>query len=320
MPERTWTSDSVSYRYGFNTQEKDDEIYGAGNSYSAEYWQYDSRLGRRWNLDPKPQIMISDYACFGNNPINFIDLKGDEFDPASQKRVDKHKEKTEKRLKRFSQKVERLESKNNLTEKQSSKLEYYREAKKELNSALEEIYTLESSTQMYTLRKRGAHGHGGSLTYDPESDVVYITFDGSTDNLAHELKHAYQFEVKKISFSRSEDGEWSGGLLYDAQDELEAFRRGFAYNRNHTRRIGYPVYASSFDRITPNFIIRLGYNLPVHPGGIDRNTNAFEAWRSSTGGEELDPIYRTRTTLQLIREQNELSRQNEGRLWEKIKE
>jgi hypothetical protein len=41
-----------AYRYGFNTQEKEDEISGsAGTHYSAEFWMYDTRTGRRWNLD-----------------------------------------------------------------------------------------------------------------------------------------------------------------------------------------------------------------------------------------------------------------------------
>ncbi len=63
------------YFYGFNTQEKEDEI--AQGIYTAEYWKYDSRIGRRWNLDPKPQTSISDYACFANNPMFNIDHKGD---------------------------------------------------------------------------------------------------------------------------------------------------------------------------------------------------------------------------------------------------
>jgi len=34
-----------SYRYSFNGQEKDDEVSGNGNSYTATHWQYDPRLG-----------------------------------------------------------------------------------------------------------------------------------------------------------------------------------------------------------------------------------------------------------------------------------
>ena len=66
------------YRFGFNGMEKDDEINGAtGTSYTAEFWQYDPRIGRRWNLDPVDQISISNYAAFALNPIFYNDPYGD---------------------------------------------------------------------------------------------------------------------------------------------------------------------------------------------------------------------------------------------------
>jgi RHS repeat-associated protein len=67
---------SKSYRYGFNGQEQDNEIVGSGNIYTAEYWQYDSRLGRRWNIDPIIKKWESPYACFGDNPIALVDPDG----------------------------------------------------------------------------------------------------------------------------------------------------------------------------------------------------------------------------------------------------
>jgi hypothetical protein len=57
------------------------EIAGSGNSYTAEYWQYDSRLGRRWNVDPITYPWQSSYAAFNNNPIYFTDPLGLEGDP-----------------------------------------------------------------------------------------------------------------------------------------------------------------------------------------------------------------------------------------------
>lgn len=88
LPGRS--SGSSSYRYGMNGQEREDEIANSnGAHYSAEYWMYDSRLGRRWNLDPIDQVSVSNYATFGNNPILFADHKGDSirvpeklFDPS----------------------------------------------------------------------------------------------------------------------------------------------------------------------------------------------------------------------------------------------
>jgi RHS repeat-associated protein len=74
------------YRYGFNGQEKSDEIAGAGNSYTAEYWQYDARLGRRWNLDPVPTTSLSGYNVLEGNPIRFTDPLGNTwFDKAKAK-------------------------------------------------------------------------------------------------------------------------------------------------------------------------------------------------------------------------------------------
>ena len=65
------------YRFGYNGQEKVDEIAGAGNHTTAEFWEYDTRLGRRWNRDPVDQISISNYACFKINPIWYSDPNGD---------------------------------------------------------------------------------------------------------------------------------------------------------------------------------------------------------------------------------------------------
>ena len=74
MPGRKYSSAS-GYRYGFNGQEESTEI--GNHSYTAEYWQYDSRIGRRWNIDPKPNAGISSYATFSNNPIFYSDPLGD---------------------------------------------------------------------------------------------------------------------------------------------------------------------------------------------------------------------------------------------------
>ena len=72
MPGREYNAGS--YRYGFNGQE-DDEI--AAGLTTALYWEYDSRIGRRWNPDPVINISESRYACFGNNPIYYSDPLGD---------------------------------------------------------------------------------------------------------------------------------------------------------------------------------------------------------------------------------------------------
>ncbi|MCR6722087.1 MAG: ATP-binding protein [Chitinophagaceae bacterium] len=80
------------YRYGFNGQEKSDEIDSNGNSMTAEYWQYDARLGRRWNLDPVIKIWESSYAAFANNPISLIDINGADTVPTNATNIPKLEE------------------------------------------------------------------------------------------------------------------------------------------------------------------------------------------------------------------------------------
>ena len=64
------------YRYFFNGQEADNEVLGEGVSLTAEFWQYDSRLGRRWNVDPVFKEYESPYTCFAGNPVWFADRFG----------------------------------------------------------------------------------------------------------------------------------------------------------------------------------------------------------------------------------------------------
>ena len=78
MPGRKYSSASANYRYGFNGQEKSTEINGSGNLYTALFWEYDSRIGRRWNLDPVKKPWQSDYLTFSNNPIWKLDPNGDD--------------------------------------------------------------------------------------------------------------------------------------------------------------------------------------------------------------------------------------------------
>jgi hypothetical protein len=84
MPGRGYSA-SGAYRYGFNGQEKSTEIDPNGNSLTAEFWQYDARLGRRWNVDPKPNTSFSPYLVLANNPIYSFDPLGDTSRPAQIK-------------------------------------------------------------------------------------------------------------------------------------------------------------------------------------------------------------------------------------------
>ena len=76
MPERSFSS--TEYSFGFNGQEKDDELKGSGNSYNFTFRMYDSRLGRFLSVDPigKNYPHSSPFAFAENSPIQCIDLEG----------------------------------------------------------------------------------------------------------------------------------------------------------------------------------------------------------------------------------------------------
>jgi hypothetical protein len=71
-PGRSYNSSS--YRYSINGQEKETELNE--NITTAEFWEYDSRIVRRWNVDPVYKEFMSNYAAFGDNPIMFVDPDG----------------------------------------------------------------------------------------------------------------------------------------------------------------------------------------------------------------------------------------------------
>ncbi|MBU3661405.1 MAG: hypothetical protein FGM14_16175 [Flavobacteriales bacterium] len=66
------------YRYGFQNQEKDDELKGAGNSVNYKYRMHDPRVGRFFAVDPLAPSYPwnSPYAFSENVVINAIELEG----------------------------------------------------------------------------------------------------------------------------------------------------------------------------------------------------------------------------------------------------
>ena len=70
---------ATDYRYGFKSQEKDDEVKGSGNSYDFGARIYDPRLGRWLSSDPKEYAMPSHspYSYALNSPMAIVDEAGE---------------------------------------------------------------------------------------------------------------------------------------------------------------------------------------------------------------------------------------------------
>ena len=76
VPSRHGSSDS--YRYGFQGQEKDDEIKGEGNSLNYTFRMHDPRIGRFFAVDPltKQYAYNSPYAFSENRVVDSKEAEG----------------------------------------------------------------------------------------------------------------------------------------------------------------------------------------------------------------------------------------------------
>ena len=199
----------------FTGKEKDSEtgFYYFGARY------YDPALsGLFLSVDPMADKYpsISPYAYCAWNPVKLVDPDGRKWDPASKDIIDKFRQLTNEKM--------------NNEETDKMKLKY--------KQVLDELDALALSSQVYHVEE--SLGRDGYTSYDLSNDWVCIQFDGKNNNLAHELKHAYQFEKGDLSFS-SETGGWADivcyengqcknrVLLYDLTDEVAAFQRGELY-------------------------------------------------------------------------------------------
>jgi RHS repeat-associated protein len=78
MIMRTAENTSDTYRYGFQGQERDDEIKGKGNSLNYKYRMHDARVGRFFAVDPlAPKYpWYTPYQFSGNKVIAYVELEG----------------------------------------------------------------------------------------------------------------------------------------------------------------------------------------------------------------------------------------------------
>ena len=176
--EQSSSSDFVNFT--FTGKEKDEETgYGY---FGARYM--DHELMTSWlSVDPMADKYpsISPYAYCAWNPVKLVDPDGMEWDPASVDRIAEFRATTEQK------------KKDALTESE----------KNEFQKVLDELDALGRSNQVYHLEIGGTENskRPGGTSYNLAKKWVSLNYDGTDKCLAHELKHAYQFEKGELSFS-----------------------------------------------------------------------------------------------------------------------
>ncbi len=226
--------------YKYNGKEFDSEKGLNWYDYGARH--YDAALGRFTTIDPVMEkfYAASPYAYCANNPIRYVDPTGMEFTEESWKQINRLIDDINKRQASNTNDIAKKQAQidaGGLSDKKIARLQKQMNKLNDNTAELEavrgEVATLEASSQMYDIYSDNSMNINGTIPGIGEyrSGAVINSAngnfdiklgDGSLGMLAHELKHAYQFETGSFSSGRRRDGT----PFYDQSDEWEAYSRG----------------------------------------------------------------------------------------------
>ena len=224
MPGRTYSIANTNYRYGFNGQEKSTEINNS--SYMAEYWQYDSRLVRRWNIDPKPITAISPYNCFSGNPILHSDILGDSIGPGRTNAYN----------------VFVVGKKRDLWSDLSAKRFRATQEKNPTNTILIETDNLNESIANDIITKLGPNGYINTLAIDYHRSAYDDEMSNSDkDKFYNKLSKGYTGDKTCVLLGMC----WSGGGPANKKMELPDLTKGISKSLDKATVYGLKTEAAN---------------------------------------------------------------------------
>ncbi len=217
----------------FAGEEFEDDL--GKNTVAYQWRDYDPAIGRFNKIDrfAEKYYSLTPYHFTANNPILYNEIAGDSigrgrehYDRFRQNAVDERQGMLDKRQEKLAGAQGNENKTARLTERYARQDANANSRINVLGQAITELDALESSSQTYNLvvNSDDTGSFDGNINYDTSTNEVNVNLKGgyNTGMFAHELKHAYQFETGKLSFNAN----GSGGILYDVQDEVEAYARG----------------------------------------------------------------------------------------------
>ena len=230
------------YKYGGK------EWSATTSTYDFEARYLSPSFHRFTTMDPMAEkyYSISPYAYCAGNPVRYSDPTGAVFTERSLEYVERLLNNIDERqnhnAERIAQLQERLHSER-LSDKRVKRIQKQigklQGESSELENVRVEISALKESNQVYDIRRDnslnindstfGGGEYRSGVTFDFETGVFSIALgDGSLGSLAHELKHAYQFEIGALSSGYRRDGQ----PFYDKTDEFSAYVRGSMFGNS----------------------------------------------------------------------------------------
>ena len=255
LPGRSFSGSG--YRFGFNGQEKVDEISGNGNHNTALYWEFDSRTAHRWNLDPQPTIGISDYSCFNNNPISNIDILGNKWNTWNDKLLAKSMErKANRKINQYEHQISKLQ-KEDVNQNSQMEIDDLIARKEEMHQAIQELHVLgdkKNPINYHFDNLVNENGQGNTeaterLAKSGETFETVVTMHaGNNAERFHEAVHAMQYNKGLINCT-------SNDPTMSAAYEAEAKRREYGFKND-----GGPLMRNEYHNITTENWVRAVLN------------------------------------------------------------
>ncbi len=245
----------TAYKYKYNGKEFQDEQ--GLNLYDYGWRNYDSALGRWMNIDNMAEkyVSISPYHYAGNNPVLNLDVDGNEFTESAWKWVNRliadinsRQEKNNISIADFQSRIAKGGSDREIA-RWNRNINSLTANNTELETARGETATLAASNQVYNVIEDsngtesdaiGNKSTTNSTNFNFANGNIDISVSSGTSVglFAHELKHAFQFEMGSYSIGPELSGVPYKNLFYDKNDEVEAYQRGalFGDRNNYSAR------------------------------------------------------------------------------------
>ncbi len=225
-------------RFQFNGKES--QFLGYLGYLDYGWRMHDPEIGRWFGMDKLAEkfVGISPYVYTANNPVRYIDPNGMVFTNAAWNAIQQLISDANARVTQLEHKAVTARTKRStagISERKAGRLDN-RITRLEgriadYKAILAEINALESAKQVYDIQYDESRNTNtsseGRLGFDFSTGIatIYLPYGEGLGLLAHELKHAYQFQTGELSLINLNS---PGGvnLFYDRSDEVAAYDRG----------------------------------------------------------------------------------------------